>query len=144
MWTIECIILEKEGSKNGPHLDAHGQKSVKIFKLFTRKAIWRKGRKNTFLLLNDNFGVDRDENLSPIPWRFYSDFNLNFHICSNADVWYFSQITRLLVRRLEQDTFVRVGFRFGCYLETHSKQRVLLLWSSTNNCSIFILKALIW
>ena len=30
MRTIECIILEKEGSKNGlhPHLDAHGQKSV--------------------------------------------------------------------------------------------------------------------
>ena len=31
MRTIECIILEKEGSKNGlrPHLDAPGQKSVK-------------------------------------------------------------------------------------------------------------------
>ena len=31
MRTIECIILEKEGSKNGlhPHFDAPGQKSVK-------------------------------------------------------------------------------------------------------------------
>ena len=31
MRAIECIILEKEGSINGlcPHLDAHGQKSVK-------------------------------------------------------------------------------------------------------------------
>ena len=31
MRTIECIILEKEGSQNGlcPHLDAPGQKSVK-------------------------------------------------------------------------------------------------------------------
>ena len=32
MRTTECIILEKEGSKNGlhPHFDAPGQKSVKM------------------------------------------------------------------------------------------------------------------
>ena len=33
MRTIECIILEKEGSKNGlrPHLDAPGQKCVNMY-----------------------------------------------------------------------------------------------------------------